>query len=167
MFLLKLIDVNISVWLTNTAVSKSSKQSQWDTSTNVSYSLLITSWFHFGISLNKIIPKSKLDKIVQRTRDGGAEIVKLLKTGSAYYAPSASIVEMIDSIVLDKNRILPSCVLLKGEYGITELCLGVPTKIGHEGIKEIIELELSEQELKELHSSSESVKELLQIMNAA
>lgn len=120
-----------------------------------------------GISLNKIIPKSKLDKIVQRTRDGGAEIVKLLKTGSAYYAPSASIVEMIDSIVLDKNRILPSCVLLKGEYGITDLCLGVPTKIGHEGIKEIIELELSEQELKELHSSSESVKELLQIMNSA
>ena len=101
---------------------------------------------------------------MQRTRDGGAEIVALLKTGSAYYAPSASIVEMIDSIVLDKKLILPCTAYLEGEYGLNGLYVGVPVKLGKSGIEHIYEFDLTDSELQSLHKSAESVKELLEIM---
>ena len=117
-----------------------------------------------GIPVADLIPPNRLEEIVQRTRDGGAEIVGLLKTGSAYYAPSASIVEMIDSIVLDKKLILPCTAYLEGEYGLDGLYVGVPVKLGKNGIEHIYEFKLTESELKALHKSAESVKELLGIM---
>jgi len=117
-----------------------------------------------GIPVADLIPANRLEEIVQRTRDGGAEIVGLLKTGSAYYAPSASIVEMIDSIVLDKKLILPCTAYLEGEYGLDGLYVGVPVKLGKNGIEHIYEFKLTESELKALHKSAESVKELLGIM---
>ena len=117
-----------------------------------------------GIPVADLIPANRLEEIVQRTRDGGAEIVGLLKTGSAYYAPSASIVEMIDSIVLDKKLILPCTAYLEGEYGLDGLYVGVPVKLGKNGIEHIYEFKLTESELKALHKSAESVKELLGVM---
>tara|TARA_Y100000590_G_scaffold371958_1_gene434650 strand:+ start:19781 stop:20710 length:930 start_codon:yes stop_codon:yes gene_type:complete len=117
-----------------------------------------------GIPVADLIPAKRLEEIVQRTRDGGAEIVALLKTGSAYYAPSASIVEMIDSIVLDKKLILPCTAYLEGEYGLNGLYVGVPVKLGKSGIEHIYEFELTDSELQSLHKSAESVKELLEIM---
>ena len=117
-----------------------------------------------GIPVADLIPANRLEEIVQRTRDGGAEIVGLLKTGSAYYAPSASIVEMIDSIVLDKKLILPCTAFLEGEYGLDGLYVGVPVKLGKNGIEHIYEFKLTESELKALHKSAESVKELLGVM---
>ena len=111
-----------------------------------------------GIPVADLIPANRLEEIVQRTRDGGAEIVGLLKTGSAYYAPSASIVEMIDSIVLDKKLILPCTAYLEGEYGLDGLYVGVPVKLGKNGIEHIYEFKLTESELKALHKSAESVK---------
>ncbi|HUK55708.1 MAG TPA: malate dehydrogenase [Nitrospiria bacterium] len=113
-----------------------------------------------GVSVTKLIPKERLDVIVQRTRDGGAEIVKLLKTGSAYYAPSAAIVEMVESIVKDKKKILPCAALCKGEYGVQNLFVGVPAKLGHGGIESIVEFELTSEETAGLRKSSEGVKEL-------
>ena len=118
-----------------------------------------------GIPVADLIPANRLEEIVQRTRDGGAEIVGLLKTGSAYYAPSASIVEMIDSIVLDKKLILPCTAYLEGEYGLDGLYVGVPVKLGKNGIEHIYEFKLTESELKSLHKSAESVKELLKVMD--
>ena len=117
-----------------------------------------------GIPVADLIPAKRLEEIVQRTRDGGAEIVALLKTGSAYYAPSASIVEMIDSIVLDKKLILPCTAYLEGEYGLNGLYVGVPVKVGKSGIEHIFEFDLTDSELQSLHKSAESVKELLEIM---
>lgn len=117
-----------------------------------------------GIPVADLIPAKRLEEIVQRTRDGGAEIVALLKTGSAYYAPSASIVEMIDSIVLDKKLILPCTAYLEGEYGLNGLYVGVPVKLGKSGIEHIYEFDLTDSELQSLHKSAESVKELLEIM---
>ncbi|MEG3595232.1 MAG: malate dehydrogenase [Chloroflexota bacterium] len=117
-----------------------------------------------GIPVADLIQANRLEEIVQRTRDGGAEIVGLLKTGSAYYAPSASIVEMIDSIVLDKKLILPCTAYLEGEYGLDGLYVGVPVKLGKNGIEHIYEFKLTESELKALHKSAESVKELLGVM---
>ena len=117
-----------------------------------------------GIPVADLNPANRLEEIVQRTRDGGAEIVGLLKTGSAYYAPSASIVEMIDSIVLDKKLILPCTAYLEGEYGLDGLYVGVPVKLGKNGIEHIYEFKLTESELKALHKSAESVKELLGVM---
>ena len=118
-----------------------------------------------GIPVADLIPANRLEEIVQRTRDGGAEIVGLLKTGSAYYAPSASIVEMIDSIILDKKLILPCTAYLEGEYGLDGLYVGVPVKLGKSGIEHIYEFKLTESELKSLHKSAESVKELLKVMD--
>ena len=117
-----------------------------------------------GIPVADLIQANRLEEIVQRTRDGGAEIVGLLKSGSAYYAPSASIVEMIDSIVLDKKLILPCTAYLEGEYGLDGLYVGVPVKLGKNGIEHIYEFKLTESELKALHKSAESVKELLGVM---
>jgi malate dehydrogenase len=118
-----------------------------------------------GVPVMDLIPKNRLDAIVQRTRDGGAEIVKLLKTGSAYYAPSAAIVEMVESIVKDKKKILPCAALCKGEYGVQNLFVGVPAKLGHNGIETIVEFELTSEETAGLRKSADGVKELCAVVD--
>ncbi len=114
-----------------------------------------------GIPITELLPQDKIDSLVQRTRDGGAEIVRLLKTGSAYYAPSAAIAEMVDSIVLDKKRILPCSAYLEGEYGISGLFVGVPVKLGASGIEEVIQIQVTAEEQAALHKSAASVRELV------
>jgi malate dehydrogenase len=112
-----------------------------------------------GIPITQLMPRDQLDKIVARTRTGGAEIVSLLKTGSAYYAPSAAAVQMAESIVNDQKRILPSSVWLEGEYGHSGLFLGVPAKIGRRGLEGVIEVVLSGEERDALAKSAEAVRE--------
>ncbi|TCJ16153.1 malate dehydrogenase [Rubrobacter taiwanensis] len=119
-----------------------------------------------GVSITELLPKDKVEAIVQRTRDGGAEIVKLLQKGSAFYAPSAASVEMVDAIVLDQKRILPCAAYLEGEYGIDGLFVGVPVKLGSGGIEEIIELDLTEEELQDLHKSAGAVRELVEVLHS-
>ena len=119
-----------------------------------------------GVPVSKLINSKRLDEIVQRTRDGGAEIVGLLKTGSAYYAPSAATAQMVESILLDRKEILPCAAYLEGEYGINGLYAGVPIKLGSNGVEEIIEVELTQEESKALKNSAESVKELIEIMDS-
>ena len=119
-----------------------------------------------GISVSELIAVDRLEEIVQRTRDGCAEIVNLLKTGSAFYAPSAAIVQMVESIMFDKKQILPCTAYLEGEYGIDGLFVGVPVKLGAGGIEEIIEFDLTSSELKALKSSADSVEELVEIMKS-
>ena len=114
-----------------------------------------------GIGIEELIPKDRLDKIVERTRKGGGEIVGLLKTGSAYYAPAASAVQMAESIIKDKKRILPCAAFLEGEYGIEGLFVGVPVKLGANGIEEIIEIKLSKEESSALKTSADAVKKTL------
>jgi malate dehydrogenase len=118
-----------------------------------------------GIPISKLLKKDVLDSIVQRARDGGAEIVGLLKTGSAFYAPSAAVAQMVDSIILDKKRIVPCAAYLKGEYGIDGLYIGVPVKLGASGIEEIIEMELSPDEQSNLDKSAAAVTELVDVMS--
>jgi malate dehydrogenase len=113
-----------------------------------------------GIPVAQLIPKERLDAIVQRTRDGGAEIVKLLKTGSAFYAPSASAVEMVESILKDKKRVLPSAVLAQGDYGIQGLFVGLPAVLGRKGVERILEVKLNSEEKAALDRSAAAVKEL-------
>jgi malate dehydrogenase len=113
-----------------------------------------------GIPITELIEKSRLDAIVQRTRDGGAEIVKYLKTGSAYYAPSAAATEMVEAILKDKKKILPCAAYLQGEYGINGLYVGVPVKLGSKGIEQIIEIKLTPEEKAGLDKSAAAVKEL-------
>jgi malate dehydrogenase len=117
-----------------------------------------------GIPISKLIKQDRIDAIVKRTREGGAEIVNLLKTGSAYYAPSAAVAEMVDAIVLDRKQILPCAVRLEGEYGIHGLFVGVPVKLGARGVEQIVELELSADERSALQHSADSVKELVGVM---
>ena len=117
-----------------------------------------------GKSLNDSIESEKLKSLVQRTKDGGAEIVNLLKTGSAFYAPSASIVKMVDAICSDSKTILPTTAYLNGEYGINDLYFGVPAKLGKDGIEEIIEYNLTENEKNDLIQSAEAVKETVDAM---
>ena len=117
-----------------------------------------------GVPVEKMIEKNKLESIVQRTRDGGAEIVALLKTGSAFYAPSAAIVQMVEAILLDKKQILPCAVLLNGEYGFNDVYAGVPVKLGAEGIEEVIEVDLNTEEQNALSTSVDSVIELFESM---
>ncbi len=117
-----------------------------------------------GIPISELLPQERIDAIVQRTRDGGAEIVNLLKTGSAYYAPSAAVAQMVDAIVLDKKRILPGAVYLQGEYGIKGLFVGVPVKLGAGGVEQVIEIKLTPQERAALHKSAEAVQELVRVM---
>jgi malate dehydrogenase len=112
-----------------------------------------------GIPVTQLLERSKLDAIVDRTRNGGAEIVKHLKTGSAYYAPSAGAVQMVESIVLDQRRILPCAAWLEGEYGMRDLFLGVPCKLGRRGLERVIEVELTEQERADLERSATAVRE--------
>jgi malate dehydrogenase len=113
-----------------------------------------------GIPITELIEKSRLDALVQRTRDGGAEIVKYLKTGSAYYAPSAAATEMVEAILKDKKKILPCAAYLRGEYGIDGLFVGVPVKLGAKGIEQIIEIKLTPEEKAGLDKSAAAVKEL-------
>ena len=117
-----------------------------------------------GIPIADLIPAPRLAEIVQRTRDGGAEVVKLLKSGSAYYAPSASICEMVDSIVLDQKRVLPCAALLAGEYGLRGLYMGVPCRLGSGGLEEVIQIDLSAEESAELERSAAAVRELIAVM---
>lgn len=114
-----------------------------------------------GIPVTEIIPAEKLKSIVQRTKDGGAEIVGLLKTGSAFYAPAAAVVEMAEAILLDKKKVLPCTVLCQGEYGINDTFVGVPVKLGANGVEEIVEFKLNSDELTALRKSAEAVKELV------
>jgi malate dehydrogenase len=117
-----------------------------------------------GVPISELISAERIEEIVQRTRDGGAEIVKLLGTGSAYFAPSASVLQMTDAIILDKNMIMPCAVYLEGEYGIQGLFVGVPVKLGAKGVEQIIEIELTQDEQAQLQKSAQAVKELIDVM---
>ncbi len=119
-----------------------------------------------GIPLTELIPGDRLNAIVDRTRNGGAEIVKYLKTGSAYYAPAASAVEMAESILRDQKKVLPCAAYLEGEYGINGLYVGVPCKLGTGGIEKIYEIKLTAEESAALHKSSGAVKELVDVISA-
>jgi len=114
-----------------------------------------------GIPLPALLPKERIGEIVKRTANGGAEIVNLLKTGSAYYAPSAAAVEMAEAILRDKKRILPCATLLEGEYGVNGYFVGVPVKLGAGGVEKVIEIELTPEERAALQKSVEAVKELV------
>jgi malate dehydrogenase len=116
------------------------------------------------VPIRQMISDGRLEEIVQRTRDGGAEVVKLLQKGSAFYAPSAATVEMIDSIVFDQKRILPCAALCEGEFGIDGLFVGVPVRLGAEGLEEIVEIELEDDEREELRKSAGAVQELVNTM---
>ncbi len=117
-----------------------------------------------GIPITELIEPGRLGELVQRTRDGGAEIVKYLKTGSAYYAPSSAAVEMVEAILKDKKKILPCAAYLAGEYGINGLYVGVPCKLGAAGLEKIVEIKLTEEEQAALQESADSVKELCAII---
>ena len=118
-----------------------------------------------GIPITQLLSKKKIDEINIRTKNGGAEIVGLLKTGSAYYAPSASVVEMVKSIILNEHKILPCCVLLNGEYGLNDVYCGVPTKLSNKGVEEIIEINLTKDEIDSLKNSSNAVKMNIKKLN--
>jgi len=113
-----------------------------------------------GIPVTHLLPKEKIDAIVERTRMAGGEIVSLLKTGSAYYAPGASVAIMVESIIKDKKRVLPASVLLKGEYGINDVFVGVPVVLGTGGVEKVIEMKLEPDELETLKKSAEHVRKL-------
>ena len=117
-----------------------------------------------GIPLPELMSREVLDRLVQRTRDGGAEIVKLLKTGSAFYAPSAAAVEMTEAILKDKKKILPCAAYLDGEYGVKGLFVGVPCKLGEKGIEEIIQIKLTPEEQAALNKSAGAVQELVDVI---
>lgn len=117
-----------------------------------------------GIPLTELMDQATIDRIVDRTANGGAEIVKYLKTGSAYYAPSAAAVEMAESILKDKKKVLPCAAYLEGEYGINGLFVGVPVKLGARGIEKIYEIKLTADETAKLHKSAASVQELINVL---
>ncbi len=111
-----------------------------------------------GIPIVKLLPKETIDRLIARTQNAGGEIVALLKTGSAYYAPAAAAAAMVESILLDQKQILPCCVLLEGEYGISDICVGVPVVLGKEGVEKVVELELSPEDSEKLKKSAAHVK---------
>jgi len=113
-----------------------------------------------GIPLPALLSAERIEGVVDRARNGGAEIVGLLKTGSAYYAPSASIVDMVDSILLDKKRVLPCAAYLEGEYGIDGIFMGVPCVLGKGGVEKVLEIDLNEEERAALSRSADAVREL-------
>jgi malate dehydrogenase len=117
-----------------------------------------------GIPLSELLDQATIDRLVQRARDGGAEIVKYLKTGSAYYAPSAAATEMVESILKDKKKILPCAAYLEGEYGIRDLFVGVPVKLGARGIEKIYQIKLDQSEQAALQKSAAAVKELIDVI---
>src|SRR6201984_2113483 len=120
-----------------------------------------------GIPITELMDKTTLDRLIQRTRDGGAEIVKHLKTGSAYYAPSAAATEMVEAILKDKKKILPCAAYLQGEYGVNGLFVGVPCKLGAKGLEQIIEIKLTPEEQAALNKSAEAVQELCTVIGVA
>lgn len=117
-----------------------------------------------GIPLSELLDQTTIDRLVQRARDGGAEIVKYLKTGSAYYAPSSAAVEMVESILKDKKKVLPCAAYLEGEYGIRDLFVGVPVKLGSTGIEKIYQIKLQPNEQAALQKSADAVKELVDVI---
>ena len=119
-----------------------------------------------GVAITDLLSQDRVEVIVERTRNGGAEIVQLLQSGSAFYAPSAAVVEMVDSILLDQKRILPCAAYLQGEYGIDDLFVGVPVKLGASGVEEIVELDLQENELEDLKNSAGAVRELVEVLKS-
>jgi len=118
-----------------------------------------------GKPLTELLTNDEIDELVKRTSDGGAEIVALLKTGSAYFAPSSAAATMVKSIISDSNNVLPSCSWVSGEYGISDVYLGVPTKLGKDGVTEIVELDLNTEELENLKSAADSVKQKVLELN--
>lgn len=118
-----------------------------------------------GIPISEFVSKDKIDALVARTRDGGAEIVKHLKTGSAYYAPGASVVQMVEAILRDKNRLIPCAVLADGHYGLKDVYIGLPCVLGKEGLKQIVDIKLNDEEAAELKKSAESIRENIDKMN--
>jgi malate dehydrogenase len=117
-----------------------------------------------GIPITQLLSKERMDAIVQRTRDGGIEIVNYYKTGSAYYAPSSAVAEMVESVLRDEKKILPCAAYLEGEYGMNGVYLGVPVKLGRRGIEQIIEIALEPEEQAALARSADSVRELFRIL---
>ena len=117
-----------------------------------------------GQPISRLLPAERIDRIVKRTQDGGAEIVNLLKTGSAYYAPSAAVTQMVEAILFDRKEILPCTVYLEGEYGIDGLYVGVPVRLGAGGVEEIIEFDLTDDERRSLSNSAAAVRELVEVM---
>jgi malate dehydrogenase len=117
-----------------------------------------------GIPITELMDKATLDRLIQRTRDGGAEIVKYLKTGSAYYAPSSAATEMVEAILKDKKKILPCAAYLKGEYGVNGLFVGVPCKLGARGLEQIIQIKLTSEEQAALKKSADAVQELVKVI---
>ncbi len=119
-----------------------------------------------GIPIAELMDQTAIDRIVTRTRNGGAEIVKFLKTGSAYYAPSAAAIEMVESILKDKKKVLPCAAYLEGEYGIRGLFVGVPVKLGSRGVEKVYEIKLTPEEQGQLAKSAAAVKELIDVLSA-
>jgi malate dehydrogenase len=119
-----------------------------------------------GVAITDLLQQDRVEAIVDRTRGGGAEIVQLLQSGSAFYAPSAAVVEMVDSILLDQKRILPCAAYLQGEYGIDDLFVGVPVKLGASGVEEVVELDLTDDELEDLKNSAGAVRELVEVLHS-
>ncbi len=117
-----------------------------------------------GIPITELLPPDTIERMVRRTRDGGIEIVNYLKTGSAYYAPSAATAEMVEAILKDKKKILPCAALLRGEYGIRDLFIGVPVKLGAKGIEQIVEIRLTQEEQAALSRSAAAVRDLVGAM---
>src|SRR5881275_210911 len=117
-----------------------------------------------GVPIRQKISDGRIEEIVQRTRDGGAEVVKLLQKGSAFYAPAAAVAEMVDSIIHDQKRVLPCAALCQGEFGIEGLFVGVPVRLGKEGVEEIVEIDLEDDEKQQLQESAGAVKELVDAM---
>jgi malate dehydrogenase len=117
-----------------------------------------------GVPVGRLIAAPRLEEIVQRTRDGGAEIVRHLKTGSAFYAPSAAAAQMVEAILLDRRQILPCAIRLEGEYGLDGVVVGVPVKLGAGGVEEVVEVELTEDERAELNRSAEAVRETVAVL---
>jgi malate dehydrogenase len=119
-----------------------------------------------GKLLTEILSKDEIDNLVQKTSNGGAEIVALLKTGSAYFAPSSAAATMVKSIISDANDVMPACSWVEGEYGISDVYLGVPTKLGKNGVTEVVELELNSYELTDLKNASDAVKDKVKELNS-
>jgi malate dehydrogenase len=117
-----------------------------------------------GVPITKLLPQKKVDSLVERTVKGGSEIVDLLKTGSAFYAPAAATAQMVDAIILDKKEVLPCAAYLEGEYGISGVVVGVPVKLGENGVEQIIELKLTPEEHAALRKSANAVRELIKVM---
>lgn len=117
-----------------------------------------------GIPIAELMPEQRVQALIERTRKGGGEIVQLLKSGSAYYAPAAATVEMVKAVILDEKKLLPASVYLEGQYGLRDICIGVPVILGAGGVEKIIELDLSRDELAALHKSAATYKEILKSM---